>query len=102
MSHKPRVLIDRHPWTRDEDWARLTQTAELVEPGGEAPVTEEQLIAALQGCQGLMRLGQRLPELSRRALSAEGYSRKPTASSASCGWLNQRKRTALPSRTVHT
>src|SRR5262249_41932476 len=69
-SPRPRVLVDRPPWTRPEDWHRLAQTVELVEPEGEEPPDEDQLIEALQGCRGLIRLGRRLPAVTRRVLGA--------------------------------
>src|SRR5262245_11319587 len=67
---RPRVLADRHPWTQPEDWERLAQTVELVEPDGEEPYAEEQLAQALQGCQGLIRLGRRIPPVTRAVLAA--------------------------------
>jgi phosphoglycerate dehydrogenase-like enzyme len=67
---RPRVLVDRHAWTRTEDWDRLACTVELIEPEGSAPYTEEGLVEALRGCRGLIRLGQRVPELTRGVLQA--------------------------------
>jgi phosphoglycerate dehydrogenase-like enzyme len=63
---RPRVLVDRHRWTRPEDWERLAQSVELVELAGAAPCSEAELIAALQGCRGLIKLGRRVPDLTRR------------------------------------
>jgi phosphoglycerate dehydrogenase-like enzyme len=63
---RPRVLVDRHRWTRAEDWGRLAQSVELVELKAEATCSEEELIAALRGCQGLIKLGRRVPDLTRR------------------------------------
>jgi phosphoglycerate dehydrogenase-like enzyme len=66
---RPRVLVDSPRWTRPEDRARLSQTVEIVEPESAEPYTEERLTDTLQGCQGLMRLGRRLPELTRRVFA---------------------------------
>lgn len=64
---KPRVLVDcgysGEGWEEDRD--RLARHVELVEPEGKDPYSEEGLIAALQGCQGLIRLGGRIPALTR-------------------------------------
>lgn len=60
---KPKVLVDKHGNAHADDIARLAAVAEIVEPKGE--LTEEGLIAALQGCAGLIRLGSRIPELTR-------------------------------------
>src|SRR5947209_8074956 len=68
ISPHPRVLVDRHLWTRPEDWERLARTVEPVEPEGEEPLTEAQLLTALEGCQGLIRLGGRLPEVTRKVI----------------------------------
>ena len=67
---RPRVLVDPPAVTRAEDWERLAQTAAPVELAGEGPVTEEQLIEALHGCEGLINLGRRLPDLTERVLAA--------------------------------
>jgi phosphoglycerate dehydrogenase-like enzyme len=67
---RPRVLVDLPRVTRAEDWERLAQTAVPVELAGEGPLTEEQLIEALQGCEGVIRLGRRLPDLTERVLAA--------------------------------
>jgi phosphoglycerate dehydrogenase-like enzyme len=69
-SVRPKVLVDRCHWTRPEDWERLACHVELVELEGEQPYTEERLIAALQGCQGLIKLGRRVPELTRRVFES--------------------------------
>ena len=60
---KPKVLVDKHGNAHADDIARLAAVAEIVEPEGE--LTEEGLIAALQGCAGLVRLGSRIPDLTR-------------------------------------
>ena len=60
---KPKVLVDKHGNAHAHDIARLAAVAEIVEPEGE--LTEEGLIAALQGCAGLIRLGGRIPDLTR-------------------------------------
>src|SRR4051794_4957118 len=67
---RPRVLIDRDLWARTEDWERLDRTVRLVELEGEAPYSEERLVEALRGCQGLIRLGRRVPALSGEVLEA--------------------------------
>jgi phosphoglycerate dehydrogenase-like enzyme len=66
----PRVLVDKDRWALAEDWQRLARTLEIVEPAGEERYSEEALIAALQGCAGLMRLGRRIPELTRRVFES--------------------------------
>lgn len=63
---RPKVLFDCDLWILEEDQARLSQYVELLEPEGDEPYTEEGLIAALQGCQGLIRLGRRIPPLTER------------------------------------
>jgi len=64
---KPRVLVDCNYsgewWEEDRD--RLGLRVELVEPEGKEPYSEEGLIAALQGCQGVICLGRRIPSLTR-------------------------------------
>ena len=70
LSLRPRVLLDPPAELRAEDWERLAQTVTLVRLEGDGPVTEEGLIAALQGCQGLIRLGRRVPGLTQRVLAA--------------------------------
>jgi D-3-phosphoglycerate dehydrogenase / 2-oxoglutarate reductase len=67
---RPKVLVDPCPWARDTDWERLARTVEPVAVPGEARLTEEQLIAALESCRGLIRLGSRLPAVTRRVLEA--------------------------------
>jgi phosphoglycerate dehydrogenase-like enzyme len=67
---RPRVLVDKGRWVREEDWDSLTQIVEPLEPAGDEPLDEEALIAALEGCAGVMRLGRRLPALTRRVLDA--------------------------------
>ena len=60
---KPKVLVDKHGNAHSDDIARLAAVAEVVEPEGQ--LTEEGLIAALQGCTGLIRLGGRIPDLTK-------------------------------------
>src|SRR4051794_8830327 len=67
---QPRVLIDKPRDVRPEDWERLSQTVALVEPTGEDRYSQKQFIAVLQGCRGLIKLGRRLPELTRRVFAA--------------------------------
>ena len=64
-----KVLVDCGMWVRDEDRERLAGHVELVEPRSEEPYTEAQLIQALQGCQGLIRLGRRVPKLTREVFA---------------------------------
>ena len=66
---RPKVLVDSS-WVSPEDWERFSQCAEPVEPEGDEPYSEERLIAALQGCRGLIRLGGRIRELTRRVFAA--------------------------------
>ena len=66
---KPRVLVDCRQYGREEDWERLAAHAELVEPQREDPYSEAELIEALQGVQGVIRLGGRIPELNRVVFS---------------------------------
>lgn len=70
MPAYPRVLVDRHPAARRDEWDSLSQVAELVEVDRETPYTEEELIAALQGFAGVIRLGHLIPDISRRVLEA--------------------------------
>lgn len=67
---RPKVLVDPAPWARDEDWERLSQTVEPVTLPGEERLSEDDLIAVLQGCRGLVRLGTRLPAVTRRVLES--------------------------------
>jgi phosphoglycerate dehydrogenase-like enzyme len=70
-SHRPRILMEPHPWTRPEDRARLGGAVDIVELSGEGdPLTTEELVQALRGCSGLMRLGRRIPGLTREVLVA--------------------------------
>lgn len=70
MDALPRVLVDRHPAARREEWESLSQVAELVEVERETPYTEEELIAALQGYAGVIRLGHAIPDITRKVLEA--------------------------------
>jgi phosphoglycerate dehydrogenase-like enzyme len=66
----PKVLVDKGGIDAAEgDWQRLLQhiEAELVER--ENPYSEDELIAALQGCSGLIRLGSHMPDLTRRVFA---------------------------------
>ena len=67
---RPRVMVDPDAWLRPEDWERLSQTAELTECGEPLPQNEDELIEDLLGCQGLILMRRRLPELTRRVLEA--------------------------------
>ena len=60
---KPKVLVDPHGYARPADLARLGRAVEVVEPS--EPLSEQNLIAALAGCAGVIRLGGRLPALTR-------------------------------------
>src|SRR5262245_41141611 len=66
----PRVLVDKPRWTRPADWERLAREVEIVEPAAEERYSEDGLIAALQGCRGLVKLGRRVPELTARVFAA--------------------------------
>ncbi|MSR84814.1 MAG: hypothetical protein EXS58_18180 [Candidatus Latescibacteria bacterium] len=66
---KPKVLIDCPNWVDPADWERLSQVVEPLRPSTRESLSEDQLIAALQGgVQGLIRMGGLLPELTRRVL----------------------------------
>ena len=60
---KPKVLVDPHGYAQPEDLARLGQVVEVVEPSEH--LSESAFIEALAGCEGVIRLGGRLPELTR-------------------------------------
>tara|TARA_Y100000588_G_C14079014_1_gene849301 strand:- start:44 stop:1060 length:1017 start_codon:yes stop_codon:yes gene_type:complete len=63
----PKVLIEgKGVHTSEEDWQRLSQYIEplVVEPGD--PWTEDEFIAQLKGCSGVIRMGGRMPDLTRR------------------------------------
>ena len=60
---KPKVLVDPHGYAQPEDLARLGQVVEVVEPT--EGLSEQAFIEALAGCEGVIRLGGRLPELTR-------------------------------------
>jgi phosphoglycerate dehydrogenase-like enzyme len=63
------VLLDADRWALPEDLERLSETCEVVRVG-EEPLDGASLIAALQGCAGLIRLGGRTPDVSRRVIDA--------------------------------
>ena len=65
---KPRILIDCPNWVDPADWERLSQLAEPLRPFTQELLSEDQLIAALQGFAGVIRMGGLLPELTRRVL----------------------------------
>ena len=60
---KPKVLVDPHGYAQPKDLARLGQVVEVVEPTER--LSEQAFIEALAGCEGVIRLGGRLPELTR-------------------------------------
>ena len=60
---KPKVRVDKHGYALEEDLARLAQVVDVVEP--EEQLSEAGLIEALTGCAGLIRLGDRIPDLTR-------------------------------------
>jgi phosphoglycerate dehydrogenase-like enzyme len=64
------VLVDGGRWVREEDLRRLERAAEIVPIAGEEPLDEYGLIAALDGCAALVRLGRLLPDVSRPVLEA--------------------------------
>jgi phosphoglycerate dehydrogenase-like enzyme len=67
---QPTVLVDRPRDVRPADWERLAQIVSILEPEGSERYSEEQLIDALQGCRGLVKLGRRLPELTCAVFAA--------------------------------
>ncbi len=67
---RPRVLLDPPQWMQPEDRNRLEETVELVELDDDAPYDVPRLVQAVQDCQGLIRLGARVPELTRDVLEA--------------------------------
>ena len=60
---KPKVLVDPHGYALPEDLARLGQVVEVIKPT--ECLSESAFIEALAGCEGVIRLGGRLPELTR-------------------------------------
>ena len=62
----PKVLIDRGMSPKEEEL--LGRCAEIVRVGGDRPLSEPELIQALQGCRGLIKEGPRLPDLTRAVL----------------------------------
>lgn len=67
---RPQVLADVGVWIRDADRDALLEVVELIEVPGDGPVDEVALIDALVGCRGLIRLGSRLPEVTRAVMEA--------------------------------
>ena len=65
----PKVMIDAGVLVRDEDLQRLAQYIEPVRIDWDDPCSEDELIAALQGFAGLIRLGGLVPALTRRVFS---------------------------------
>ena len=66
----PKVLIDCGVLIRDQDWERLARFVEPVRLERSEPYTEDELIAALEGFSGLVRLGGHIPPLTRRVFSS--------------------------------
>ena len=66
----PKVLIDTGVLVRDEDWRRLSRFVEPVRVERDDPYSEEELIAALEGYDGLIRLGSLIPALTRKVFAA--------------------------------
>ena len=62
---RPKVLVDG---VSAKDWQKLTRFVEPVELERQEQYEEGELIEVLQGVQGLMKLGRRVPELTRRVL----------------------------------
>ena len=58
-----------------EDWERLGRVAETIFLEAEGNYSVEKFIGALQGCTGLIKLGGRLPELSREIFAAVPHLR---------------------------
>jgi phosphoglycerate dehydrogenase-like enzyme len=67
---RAKVLMDCEAWVDEADRERLARVVDLVEPLGPEPYAEDGLIAALQGCQGVIRMGRRLPELTAAVFAA--------------------------------
>lgn len=65
----PRILVDVRMTVRDENWERLARCVEPVRPEREEPYSEDELIAALEGFSGLIRLGGVIPALTRRVFA---------------------------------
>ena len=67
----PKVLVDiaNREGIRAEDWRRFTSVVEPVEIERQEPYAEDELIESLQGIQGLMKLGRRVPEITRRVFA---------------------------------
>lgn len=63
---KPRILVDPGRWVRQEDWERLEAVCTAVR--AEQQLDEAGLVAALAGCQGLIRLGGHLPAVTRAVI----------------------------------
>ena len=61
---RPKILIDLGVGVRDEDWRALQRCAEPVKMAAGEALSESDFVAALQGYEGLIRLGGRMPELS--------------------------------------
>ena len=66
----PKVLIDAGVLLRDEDWQRLSQFVEPVRVERDEPYSEDELIVALDGYSGLIRLGGLIPALTRQVFTA--------------------------------
>ena len=65
---RPRVLLDmgNREGIPAEIWQPFTRVVEPVKIERQDPYTEDELIVALQGIQGLMKQGGRVPDLTRR------------------------------------
>jgi len=72
---KPKVLIDCANRVDPADWERLDQVVEAVRPPAGPSYTEDQFIAALQGCAGVIRMGELFPELTGRVLESAPHLR---------------------------
>ena len=66
----PKILIDLDVATKEADRQRLGRCAELIEIQSQSAYSEDELIESLQGFTGLIRLGNRIPALSRRVFAA--------------------------------
>jgi phosphoglycerate dehydrogenase-like enzyme len=64
---RPKVLVDvRDEFIREEDWRRLESLVEPLRPSRKETYSEDELIEALQGFQGLIKMGRLIPDLTRR------------------------------------
>ncbi|HCL28183.1 MAG TPA: hypothetical protein DIC52_07085 [Candidatus Latescibacteria bacterium] len=68
MTKRVKVLEDSGPWIDEDARQQLQEMAELIAVDG--VLDEDGLINALKGCTGLIKLGGRVPALTRRVLES--------------------------------